>query len=158
MFFGPGARVRGRVYATEVRLAVRIASLALVVVTSVACSSTSNDACTCVVEQSGERRTLACGEAACVGGVVMTCAEQNKTAQRGACADTVETSEPAEPPSSDAESAVPPDPSCDNLRAYCMSSCSNPASVSADCQSTASSGDPRACVAWQLTNGLLCIP
>jgi hypothetical protein len=30
--------------------------------------------------------------------------------------------------------------------------------VAADCQATASNGDPQACASWQATNGVLCKP
>jgi len=154
-----GACGRGREYSFAVPLAIRPA-LALVTFAgmAMACSSSSNDDCTCVVEQNGERRTLACGQTSCVGGVVITCAEQDKSAQRGACTPTPGTSEPPGDGTPDAGNGAPPDRSCDDLRTFCTTSCSNPASVSADCQTTASAGDPQACAAWQLTSGLLCMP
>jgi hypothetical protein len=120
----------------------------------IACTSSTSD-CTCVVEYNGERRTLACGETACVGGVVTACGDQNKTVQHGAC-----TSEPPPDVDSGASSsgAPPPDHSCDDLRNFCIASCNNPASVAADCQSTANAGDPQACAAWQSSNAVLCKP
>src|SRR5436190_4159793 len=153
------ARARGSVYSFEVPLAIRAASLVLAasLVASMACSSSSNDTCTCLVEQNSERRTLVCGEASCVGGTIVTCTDQNKIAQRGSCVETPGSSEPPTP-SPDSGNGTPPDPSCDDLRTFCATNCSNPASLSSDCQTTASNGDPQACAAWQLTNGVLCMP
>ncbi len=155
-----GAHDRSREYSFEVPLTIRAASLALVtfLVATMACSSSSNDDCTCVVEQNGERRTLACGQTSCVGGIIITCAEQDKTVQRGACTEMPGPTEPPAAGSSDSGNGAPPDRSCDDLRTYCTTNCSNPPSVSADCQTTASAGDPQACAAWQLTSGLLCTP
>jgi hypothetical protein len=119
-----------------------------------ACSA-SQDNCTCLVENNGQRRTLACDEIACVGGITIACRGQGQSEQRGACTDAP----PAPPASTDPDSgasAPPPDPSCDDLRTFCSVSCATPASESADCQSTASAGDPAACAQWQAANGVLC--
>jgi hypothetical protein len=145
--------VRG--YASAVPFAAR-AALAVVSVAVVGCTSSSSDDCTCVVELNGDRRTLACGQTACVGAAVVICAEQDKSDLRGPCTQPP----PPEPPGSGSPDAGtgPPDTSCDDLSTFCATSCSRPASVSADCQTTASAGDPPSCAAWQTTNGLLCMP
>jgi hypothetical protein len=118
-----------------------------------ACTSSTSD-CTCVVEYNGERRTLACGETACIGGVVTACGDQNKTVQHGSCSEPPPNVDAGVPP----EAEPPPDHSCDDLRTFCNTSCNNPVSVAADCQATASNGDPQACAAWQSANGVLCKP
>src|SRR4051794_29367749 len=100
---------------------------------SVACSSSTHDDCTCVVEHNGERRLLACGGASCVGSTLWACAEQNRTAQRGPCTVAPPSAEPPSTPDVDGGSTTANDSSCDDLRAFCITSCSNPASVSADC-------------------------
>ncbi|WP_394850000.1 hypothetical protein LZC95_21395 [Pendulispora brunnea] len=121
-----------------------------------ACSSSNTD-CTCAAEYNGQRRTLACGETACVGGVTIACGEKSQIVQGGAC--TV-TSPPPESPGFDAGGNPNPTPdrSCDDLRTYCSTSCSSPASVAADCLATASAGDPPSCATWPLTNGVVCRP
>ena len=81
-------------------------------------------------------------EASCVGGTTITCTDQNRTAQRGSCVETPGPSEPP-PPSPDSGNGTPPDTSCDDLRTFCATNCSNPASLFADCQTTASEGDRR---------------
>ncbi|WP_394828076.1 hypothetical protein [Pendulispora albinea] len=121
-----------------------------------ACTSSNTD-CTCTAEYAGQRRTLACGETACVGGTTVTCGDKDQLALGGAC--TV-TAPPPEGPGFDAggNPTPPPDRSCDDLRTYCSTSCTNPASVSADCQATASAGNPESCATWTLTNGVVCRP
>src|SRR5258708_8864247 len=123
------ARTRGSVYSFDVRLAIRAASLVLFTsfVASTACSSSSIDTCTCIVEQNGERRTLVCGEASCVGGTIMTCTDQNRVAQRGSCVDTPE---PPSTPSPDSGSGTPPDPSCPHLPTFLPTNLSTPPSPS----------------------------
>jgi hypothetical protein len=137
----------------DVGFVVRAALLAACL-TALTCTSSTSD-CTCVVEYNGERRTLACGETACVGGVVTACGDQNKAVQHGACSEPSPNLD-AGAPGSDAE--APPDHSCDDLRTFCSASCNSPASVAADCQATATSGDPQTCAAWQSSNGVVCRP
>jgi hypothetical protein len=116
----------------------------------------SNDTCTCVVDNSGERRTLACGETSCIAGLLVACVDEESTAVRGSCTGT---SAPPPPPITlDAGVILPPDTSCDDLRIFCSTNCSTPATVAADCQTTASTGDPPTCASWQLTSRLLCRP
>ncbi len=112
---------------------------------SAACSSSRTE-CTCEVEFSGERRTVACGERACVGGTSVVCADQNVSVQRGTC---------TAPPASSGGDMTPGgptnpgiDPSCGDLSTFCETSCGTPASVSSDCEATASAGDPAACAEW----------
>jgi len=124
--------------------------------THVACTKHDAD-CTCNVENNGEARTLVCGETRCVGGTTLTCGEKDKGIRGGPCNGSVE------PPDPDAgapggEPTPEPDHSCDDLLSFCNSSCSNPPSVSADCQATASAGDPQACSVWQFANGVACRP
>jgi hypothetical protein len=121
-----------------------------------ACSSPDTD-CTCAVENNGQRRTIVCGESACVGGTTLTCTDRNQSVKRSACVA------PAAGRGFDAGATTPgqnptPDHSCDDLLTFCNTNCGSPASVSADCLTTASSGDPAACAAWQLSNGVLCHP
>lgn len=134
------------------RLAI---ALLLTVVLAVACTS-GNDDCTCAVENAGVRRTLVCGETSCVAGLTLACVEKDDSVPRGACTEAPPAPTATSVP--DAGTTQPPDTSCDDLRAYCSSSCSKPATVSADCQSTANAGDPGSCAAWQSTNGVLCRP
>jgi hypothetical protein len=140
-----------------VRIA-RSATLALVAsyVAILSCSSSSTSTCTCAVANNGERRSLVCGETACVGGTTYVCTDNQQIVTQGAC--IVVTPPPDTQPGQDASAPPPPDPSCDNLRSFCNSSCNNPASVAADCQSVASAGDPGSCTSWQSTNSALCKP
>ena len=118
--------------------------------------SRSNDACTCLVENNRERRTLGCGETSCVAGSSFACVDEEMAVQRGACTETPDASTPT--PTSDPGSVTPPDTSCDDLRTFCSTYCSKPATVATDCQSTANTGEPRTCASWQATNGVLCRP
>jgi hypothetical protein len=121
----------------------------------------SNTDCTCVVENNGQRRTLVCGESACVGETTVTCAEAETAVFQGAC-----TIAPAPgPPDSgapindpDAGTYTEPDRACADLLAFCNTSCRTPASASADCLTTATASDSTACSQWALTNGVLCHP
>ena len=154
-FGSPAGMLLGAAFGSPAR-ALRAVSFALATF-SVACSS-SQDECTCVVDQSGERRTLACGQASCVGGIIVVCAEGNRTDQRGACTPTQDSTGTGGVGSPDSGNGGPPDTSCDDLQTFCSTSCSRPASVSADCQTTASAGDPQACRSWPLSSGLSCMP
>jgi hypothetical protein len=139
-------------------LVVRLAlGLLLTVVLAVACTSSNENECTCAVENAGARRTLVCGETSCVAGLTFACLEKDNSVARGACTEPAPTPTTTATPDAGAP-PPPPDTSCEDLRAYCSSSCSKPATVSADCQSTANTGDPGTCAAWQSTNGVLCRP
>jgi hypothetical protein len=136
-------------------LARRVA-LALLLVTgwvALACCSSSTTDCTCLVDNNGERRTLACGDTSCVGGTSVACTDKDKIVTQGACAAPAPTGTSTTP---DAAPPPPPDTSCSDLAAFCNASCTSPASVASDCQSVASAGDPQACSSWQASNGPLC--
>ena len=139
-------------------MSAQSATLALVVsyVAILSCCSSPTSDCTCLVDNNGERRTLACGETACVGGTSIACVDKEKVVLQGGCIVVLPPPEPEGTPDSGAP--PPPDPSCDDLRAFCNSSCNNPASVAADCQSVASAGNPQSCASWQSTNSALCKP
>jgi hypothetical protein len=120
-----------------------------------ACRSSTD--CTCTVERGGERRVLACGENACVGGVTLACGDDEQVLQRGACTEE----NPPPPPSTSPDSGGTPPPvdtSCDDLRTFCSSSCNRPASTAADCVSVANAGDPQACASWRATSSVVCRP
>ena len=141
---------------TDVMDVKRAALIAFALSASIAiagCTSASPD-CTCAVERNGERATLACGQTACVGGVTLSCRAKDAVDQAGACTSPPPQNDP------DAGGGVepPPDRSCDDLASFCGSSCTRPATIAADCQSTASAGDPQACASWQTANGALCKP
>jgi hypothetical protein len=141
-----------------VGFALRAAALSLFatgILLQSSCSASTSD-CTCLVDNNGERRTLACGDTSCIGGTVLACADKEKVVPHGACSATPAPSDT--PPSADSGAAPPSDPSCPNLAAFCGTSCSSPASVAADCLSVANAADPQACAAWQGANGLLCHP
>jgi hypothetical protein len=136
-----------------VSLALRTFVLvALAASAALPCCTASTTDCTCLVDNNGERRTIACGDTTCVGGTSIACTDKDKIVSQGAC--TPPPSPTATQTSPDAD--APPDPSCGNLQSFCNSSCTNPPSVSSDCQSVANAGDPQACASWQGANGLLC--
>ncbi|HEY8074804.1 MAG TPA: hypothetical protein VIF62_11860 [Labilithrix sp.] len=132
--------------------------LAFAVTAIVAACKTSTD-CTCTIDQAGDHRVIACGETSCVGGTPFTCSDGNAVQQSGSC-----TSTPPPGGSSGAEvdaggnTPPPMDHSCDDLAAFCSTSCRKPASVNADCLNTAGTGDPTQCMEWQQSNGALCSP
>jgi hypothetical protein len=118
-----------------------------------ACSSEKSD-CVCTVVNGGERRVLACGTAACVGGTSESCADKDQIVPGGTCtAPPPVTTGSAEPPPT---SGGEPDRSCDDLLDFCTTMCTAPAAVAADCESTASDGDLSACAEWPLAEGTLC--
>lgn len=122
------------------------------------CSTTKAD-CACVVEKGNERRSVACGQSACVAGTLEICGETGQIVERGACsAAPPSTDQPDTGGSSATAPGVPPDHSCDDLLSFCSSSCNSPTAASTDCQNTASSGDSAACAQWQQTSGVLCRP
>jgi len=137
------------------KLLLSIASLGVAgLLGAVACSSTK-DTCSCVVELGNERRTLACGDNACISGMTVSCVDDERTLERGSCsAAPAASGAPTESPTSPAA----PDDSCANLQVFCDASCLGPATVAADCTATASAGDAPSCAAWQLVNGALCQP
>src|SRR5206468_10326511 len=94
----------------------RVVTLAAVVASfglAIACRASTTD-CNCPVEQNGERRTLACGETACVGGVTVACGSDQAVVSRGAC--TEQQTPPPPPAGGDAGDTPPPPPdtSCDD--------------------------------------------
>src|SRR5262245_13590616 len=106
------------------------------------CSS-SNTTCTCTVQNGGMRRTIACGDSACIDGTTTVCTEQGKTVLRDACS--------APPTASEVDSGGPMPVEdagsrhfCDDLSSFCDTSCGTPASAAADCRATATSGDEAA--------------
>lgn len=148
--------MRTSLFRVERRHVVMLVASASLVALAIACKGSTTD-CNCPVEQNGERRTLACGETACVGGVTVACGGDQTVATRGAC--TEQQTPPPPPAGGDAGGTPPPpDTSCDDLRAFCTSSCNAPAGAASDCLSTASAGDPTACKNWQSANSVLCRP
>ena len=127
---------------------------ALVAFVLAAANCHAKNDCTCTVDQSTDRRVLACGTTACVGGLEFTCTDGQARQTGATCTPPapVDAAPPAPP------DATPPDTSCEDLRSFCSASCARPATVAADCLSTASSGDPQQCAAWRATNGTLCRP
>jgi hypothetical protein len=119
---------------------------------------TAGPDCGCTVQVGSERRTLGCGERACVAGTLQVCDEDAEISEHGAC--TANNGAPTAQAGS--ASIAPPTPvvthDCDALRTYCNGSCTSPPNPSADCQTTASAGDEQACQRWPLTNGILCHP
>jgi len=113
--------------------------------------------CGCVVEKGNERRSVACGQSACVAGTLEICGETGQIVERGSCNAAPPATDQPETGGSTASSS-PPDHSCDDLLTFCSSSCNSPTSASTDCQNTASSGDNNACAQWQQTSGVLCRP
>lgn len=136
------------------RAAVAAVALGAVVLAAIACHA--KDDCTCTVDQNTDRRVLACATTGCVGGLEFTCIDGKAQQTGSTCTQqppaAVDATAPAPP------DATPADTSCDDLRSFCSSSCARPATVAADCLSTASSGDPQQCAAWRATNGTLCRP
>jgi hypothetical protein len=126
--------------------------------TVLACGS-ADDGCRCLVEIGVERRALACGEAACVGERNLSCADRDQIVERGQCLTSpTAPSETEAPPAGGAQPGSRGEPSCEQLLAYCTSSCTAPAATAADCQAAASAGDLEACRGWPLANGVLCRP
>jgi hypothetical protein len=87
----------------------------------------------------------------------MACVDKSSTVQRGTCTEMPPSSGPTTPVP-DAQISQPPDTSCDDLRTFCDTNCTRPATVAADCQATVDLGDPPTCATWQAVNGLLCSP
>jgi len=119
---------------------------------------TAEPDCGCVVQVGSERRTLACGERACVAQILRSCDDDGQISERGAC-NVMNGSPVAQ--AGTAPIDTPPATTtyyCDELRTYCTSNCTSPPNPSADCQATASAGDEQACQRWTLTNGILCHP
>lgn len=134
-----------------------LGTLVLTAAVLVAASSCgSSDACSCAVENAGERRAILCGESACVAGATFSCTKAGEAVRGGACVA-------ARPSMPDAGSGVvtpapPVDTSCSDLATFCTTSCAAPASVAADCVATASSGNASACASWTSSNQVLCHP
>jgi hypothetical protein len=144
----PNRRAR---YAAKMILWIMLALLAL----SSACK-TSTD-CSCVVDQSGDHRVLACGDTQCVGGTPFTCTDGTSVALSGACTVTPPPGAGSSGGTPDSGSTVQ-DHSCDDLGSFCQTSCRKPQSVNSDCLSTAGTGDPVQCAQWQSSNAVLCSP
>ena len=136
-------------------LGARLLAVIATLASLASCSSEQPD-CSCVVEASTERRTLACGTTACIDGNRVSCTDQDEIADRGACSVAATPGADDEPVV--AEPAMPPDTSCADLYGYCGANCSAPATVSADCLVTAAAGDADACRQWPLASGVLCRP
>jgi hypothetical protein len=130
-----------------------IAALAL----GLGCGTAQPD-CGCVVQKGAERRSLACGQSACVAGSLENCSETGQIVERGACNNAPPSMDETDAGTATGSPSNTPDHSCDDLLSYCNSSCHSPTSASTDCQNTASSGDSAACQQWQQTNGVLCRP
>lgn len=124
----------------------------------VACGTREPD-CGCTVQVGSERRTIGCGESACIASSLQYCQNAAEIVDRGACSVT---SNGGQSNQAGTSSTAPPDMpephACDDLLTYCSTSCSSPPTASADCQATAGLGDDDACERWLLTNGILCHP
>ena len=121
------------------------------------CSSNKSD-CACLVERGNERRSVVCGQSACVAGTLEICSETGQIVERGACNPAPPSTEQPDTGGSGGSSCAAPDHSCDDLLSFCNSSCNSPTTASTDCQNTASSGDSAACQQWQQTNAVVCRP
>jgi len=132
-------------------------ALGALFVSAFGCSTTKAD-CGCLVEKGNERRSVACGQSACVVGTLEICSETGQIVERGSCNAAPPATDQPETGGSTAAPNGPPDQSCSDLLAFCTSSCNSPASASTDCQTTASSGDNAACAQWQQTSGIVCRP
>jgi hypothetical protein len=132
--------------------------LALALAGSPGCASSHHTDCTCLVDINGARRTLVCGETACVGGVTASCIDEDSSVERGACTPALAASPEVDAGVAEEQPDAGPDRSCDDLLTYCNTNCSGPASAATDCLTSASTGDAAACAAWPLERGLLCHP
>ncbi len=120
--------------------------------------STANPDCGCVVERGAERRNLACGQSACVAGRIESCDKTGQIAERGSCSSTANNVDEPDAGTPTTDPNPTPDQRCQDLLGYCNASCTSPAAVSTDCQTTAIAGDADACQQWPLVNGVLCHP
>src|SRR6478752_3546363 len=122
-----------------------------------ACSTDRPD-CGCVVQQGVERRSVACGQSACIAGRLESCTETAEIIERGACSTGAV---PSGEPDAGTTPAMPSDPNsgaCLQLTSFCSTSCNSPAATAADCQATASAGNDDACQQWSLASAVLCRP
>lgn len=129
--------------------------LAVSLLACLSCEDADVD-CTCRVELADERRTLACGESACIAETQVTCTEDGTSVPGGVCAKDPDPAPSALPP--DPGPAPTPDTRCEDLLRFCETSCPSPAATALECRSAALSGAPEACAAWSLGSGVLCHP
>ncbi len=131
-------------------------ALAVALAASLGCSTAQPD-CGCVVERGAERKSLACGQSACIAGRVESCSKKAEIIEGSTCSASTPNDE------TDAGTSTSgPNPTeqqaCSDLLTFCNSSCASPPATSTDCQNTANAGDEAACERWQLANGVLCHP
>jgi hypothetical protein len=138
-------------------LCTRSLSVAITLGAVLACSTGKPD-CGCLVQQGAERRSIACGQSACVAGRLESCSETAEIFERGACTSPSPKPEAADAGTTPDEPSRPADDGCLELSNYCSSSCRAPAATAADCLATANAGNGDACRQWSLASAVLCRP